>query len=252
MANRRTDGFGCQSRQRNQCPAVVTPIATAAVLLHAESFEALATLDLPVAGDRSSGLGAGYMLRGHRPRWERLPQGMDQHVGESGRLPREALDQDRTRLCGRKKDRPEQDLGRLPARLECLVLDRHRFRDRQWRYFRDEGQAVTAGRATVEAAFVALHASVYYHIYFSNTFELTMSTTLTIKGQVTIPKHIRDALGLEPGMPVDFAINQTGEVVIHKATGSANRKPDRFETARGKADVKWRTQDLMALLRSEA
>ena len=53
-----------------------------------------------------------------------------------------------------------------------------------------------------------------------------MSTTLTIKGQVTIPKQIRDALGLHPGMPVDFAVNQDGEVVIHKAEGSAKRKPD--------------------------
>jgi hypothetical protein len=30
-----------------------------------------------------------------------------------------------------------------------------------------------------------------------------------------------------------------------------SRKPDRFEAARGKADVKWRTDDLMALLRGE-
>ena len=78
-----------------------------------------------------------------------------------------------------------------------------------------------------------------------------MSTTLTIKGQVTIPKQIRDALGLKPGMPVDFAVNQEGEVVIHRTKGSAKRKPDRFEAARGKADIKWRTRDLMALLRSE-
>lgn len=78
-----------------------------------------------------------------------------------------------------------------------------------------------------------------------------MSTTLTVKGQVTIPKQIRDALDLKPGMPVDFAVNQNGEVVIHRVE-STKRKPNRFETARGKADVKWRTQDLMALLRSEA
>jgi AbrB family looped-hinge helix DNA binding protein len=81
-----------------------------------------------------------------------------------------------------------------------------------------------------------------------------MSTTLTAKGQVTIPKHIRDALGLAPGSVVDFAVNREGQLVIHKAASAkgkaANKpEPDRFDAARGKADVKWRTQDLMALLR---
>lgn len=80
-----------------------------------------------------------------------------------------------------------------------------------------------------------------------------MSTTLTIKGQVTIPKQIRDALGLVPGTLIDFAVNRDGEVVLHKApgpSGKAHKTPlDRFDAARGKADVSWRTQDLMALLR---
>jgi len=78
-----------------------------------------------------------------------------------------------------------------------------------------------------------------------------MSTTLTSKGQVTIPKQIRTALNLEPGCAVEFAVNPEGEVVIHKARARAPRKADRFEAARGKADIKWRTDDLMALLRSE-
>lgn len=78
-----------------------------------------------------------------------------------------------------------------------------------------------------------------------------MPTTLTVKGQVTIPKRIRDAVGLEPGMPVEFVVNKAGEVVIQRAEGSARRKRDRFEAARGKADVKWRTRELMALLRGE-
>jgi len=79
-----------------------------------------------------------------------------------------------------------------------------------------------------------------------------MTTTLTVKGQVTIPKQIRDALGLKPGMPVDFAVNGAGEVVLQQAGGQSRRKNDRFEAARGKADVKWRTADLMALLRGES
>jgi AbrB family looped-hinge helix DNA binding protein len=79
-----------------------------------------------------------------------------------------------------------------------------------------------------------------------------MSTTLTGKGQVSIPKQIRDALNLTPGCLMDFAVNREGDVVINKVGARSNRKPDRFESARGKADVKWRTDDLMALLRGEA
>ncbi|MDN5752524.1 MAG: AbrB/MazE/SpoVT family DNA-binding domain-containing protein [Nitrosospira sp.] len=76
-----------------------------------------------------------------------------------------------------------------------------------------------------------------------------MSTTLTSKGQVTIPKQIRDALNLVPGCTVDFAVNSDGDVVIHKVGARPSGKPDCFDAARGKADVKWRTDDLMALLR---
>ena len=80
-----------------------------------------------------------------------------------------------------------------------------------------------------------------------------MSTNLTSKGQVTIPKHIRDALNLSPGSAVDFAVNASGQVVFHPATArSAKKTADRFEAVRGKATVKWRTDELMKLLRSES
>ena len=78
-----------------------------------------------------------------------------------------------------------------------------------------------------------------------------MATTLTSKGQVTIPKQIRDALNLAPGSAVEFAVNREGEVVIHRVGAKPSRKRDRFEAARGKADVKWRTDDLMTLLRGQ-
>jgi antitoxin PrlF len=79
-----------------------------------------------------------------------------------------------------------------------------------------------------------------------------MSTALTVKGQVTIPKQVRDALNLKPGALIDFALNAEGQVVLQPAAArSPARKPDRFEAVRGKADIKWRTKDLMALLRSD-
>ena len=76
-----------------------------------------------------------------------------------------------------------------------------------------------------------------------------MATILTIKGQVTIPKKIRDALDLQPGCKLNFAVNDDGDVLLQKA--AINQKKDRFEQVRGKADVKWGAQDLMNLMRGE-
>ncbi len=79
------------------------------------------------------------------------------------------------------------------------------------------------------------------------------NSTLTSKGQVTIPKHIRDALQLEPGSAVNFSVNREGEVVLQRAEREPTRKGvgDRFAAVRGRAEVKWRTRDLMKLLRDE-
>lgn len=77
-----------------------------------------------------------------------------------------------------------------------------------------------------------------------------MATTMTVKGQVTIPKKVRDALRLAPGDAVDFDLNATGEVVVNRASDrKRSARRDRFDRALGKAQVKWRTDDLMALLR---
>jgi antitoxin PrlF len=81
-----------------------------------------------------------------------------------------------------------------------------------------------------------------------------MATTLTSKGQVTIPKHIRDALKLLPGAAVEFTVNAAGELVIQppKAVkGARTRARDRFDAVRGRADVPWRTDTLMKLLRED-
>jgi AbrB family looped-hinge helix DNA binding protein len=78
-----------------------------------------------------------------------------------------------------------------------------------------------------------------------------VQTTLTRKGQVTIPKHIRDSLSLQPGCRILFEANQDGEVVLRKCGPVEERKPDRFDEVLGSADIKWRTDELMALLRGD-
>jgi antitoxin PrlF len=79
-----------------------------------------------------------------------------------------------------------------------------------------------------------------------------MATTVTSKGQVTIPKKVRDALHVGPGSEVEFEVNQSGEVVLRKSgkrvTAKARQK-DRFDKVRGSAQIKWSTVDLMKLLR---
>jgi len=44
-----------------------------------------------------------------------------------------------------------------------------------------------------------------------------METTITRKGQVTIPKHIRDSLRLAPGSKLVFDVNAAGELFCAKA-----------------------------------
>ncbi|MBI3826889.1 MAG: AbrB/MazE/SpoVT family DNA-binding domain-containing protein [Candidatus Rokubacteria bacterium] len=46
-------------------------------------------------------------------------------------------------------------------------------------------------------------------------------TTLTTKGQVTIPKPVRDVLRLRPGDRLDFIIGDDGRVLVRAGTASA-------------------------------
>ena len=45
------------------------------------------------------------------------------------------------------------------------------------------------------------------------------TATVTSKGQITIPKEVRELLRVEAGDQVDFVITDRGEVVVRSATG---------------------------------
>jgi AbrB family looped-hinge helix DNA binding protein len=80
--------------------------------------------------------------------------------------------------------------------------------------------------------------------------ESAVATTITVKGQVTIPKHIRDALKLTPGSQVEFAV-ENEKVVLYKAGPRNGAKKDRFDRALGAAEIKWDPDELMKLLRGD-
>jgi antitoxin PrlF len=75
-----------------------------------------------------------------------------------------------------------------------------------------------------------------------------MPATVTAKGQITIPKSIRDHLGIKPGSKVDFEPLGDGHIAIVK---QGPKPKSRFEKMRGAAGPGPTTEELMALLRGE-
>jgi antitoxin PrlF len=78
---------------------------------------------------------------------------------------------------------------------------------------------------------------------------MTMSVAVTSKGQVTIPKPVRDLLGIEAGTKVEFRANAAGEIVLVRAEKPG---PSRFAKLRGVLKSDLTTDEIMAMLRDEA
>jgi len=76
-----------------------------------------------------------------------------------------------------------------------------------------------------------------------------MATTVTSKGQVTIPKPVRDLLGVGPGSRVEFRRAADGSVVIERAdrVSQASRLADLV----GIAGPGLSTDEIMAITRGE-
>jgi AbrB family looped-hinge helix DNA binding protein len=78
-----------------------------------------------------------------------------------------------------------------------------------------------------------------------------MSVTVTSKGQVTIPKPVRDRLGINPGSRVEFEVAEDGRAFLRRV-GKRALKPSRFERMRGTATGGLTTDEIMALTRGDA
>ena len=79
--------------------------------------------------------------------------------------------------------------------------------------------------------------------------EANMAATVTSKGQITIPKAVREQLGIGPGSVIDFERTEDGRVVLVKAGKKA--RPSRFARLRGSAGKGLSTDEIMALTRGE-
>lgn len=72
---------------------------------------------------------------------------------------------------------------------------------------------------------------------------------MTKNGRVTIPKRVRDYLGISPGVEVVFRRSDDGGIIIERADGT--RPPSRFAKLVGCAGPGPSTDELMALLRGD-
>lgn len=73
-----------------------------------------------------------------------------------------------------------------------------------------------------------------------------MAATVTAKGQITIPKAVREALGVKAGSKIDFQALEDGHIAIVKQGPKPKGRFDRF---RGVATTSLTTEDIMRLTR---
>jgi AbrB family looped-hinge helix DNA binding protein len=72
---------------------------------------------------------------------------------------------------------------------------------------------------------------------------------LTAKGQVTVPKQVREHLGLKPGAEVEFDLADDGRVVLRPAASPRAAIHSRFTRFRGRARPGLSTDEYMKLVR---
>jgi AbrB family looped-hinge helix DNA binding protein len=74
---------------------------------------------------------------------------------------------------------------------------------------------------------------------------------ITTKGQVTVPRYIREQLGLLPNTDVDWEVKDGAAVLTRARRGDGPRGRALVEHMRGRGTVKMSTDEIMALTRGE-
>jgi antitoxin PrlF len=90
-------------------------------------------------------------------------------------------------------------------------------------------------------------------VFVASIVRSVMPSPVTAKGQVTIPKEVRDRLGIGPGSVVAFEIGDDGRVVLTNAIHPAARRPPAidFGKLRGTSTAGLSTEEIMRLTRGE-
>jgi AbrB family looped-hinge helix DNA binding protein len=78
-----------------------------------------------------------------------------------------------------------------------------------------------------------------------------MSTRVTVKGQVTLPKSVRDAVGIKAGDLVDVRATAAGGVIIEKPGAGAEYRARAIEVAQRGLVAGMTTDAFMELSRGE-
>ena len=78
-----------------------------------------------------------------------------------------------------------------------------------------------------------------------------MTTTVTVKGQVTLPKEVRDAVGIKPGDRVDVRATAAGAVIIEKPGTMSDYKKRLYEVAKRRTIRGMTTDEIMRLTRGD-
>jgi antitoxin PrlF len=78
-----------------------------------------------------------------------------------------------------------------------------------------------------------------------------LTTTVTVKGQVTLPKNVRDAVGIRPGDRVDVRTTAAGAVIIEKPGTISGYKKRLYEVAERRTIRGMTTDEIMRLTRGD-